>query len=160
MTIFNCLNSHEYFLRMSVTGTSLPELRNLLIFSVKTELSWFSKEMIPWLSCVCQSSSKISLFVLVLWLLVTLVSFAAVIWVVTQCSSLTSWGGNLQLVGEERYMTTLITASKETIVTSDCLPNTFEFLTHAQHKMSSRLAKSTFRFPTYLGRSKETLLAE
>ena len=37
--------------------------------------------------------------------------------------------------------------------------NTFEFLTHAQHKMSSRLAKSTFLFPTYLGTSKETLLA-
>jgi len=60
---------------MSVTETSLPELKNLLIFSVKTdmaklELSWVSKEMIRWLSCtcVCQSSSKISLlFVLVLW---------------------------------------------------------------------------------------------
>ena len=91
MTIFNCLNSHEYFLCMSVTETSLPEFRNLLIFSVKTELSWFSKETIPWSSCVCQSSSKISvLFVLVLCLLVTLVSFAAVIRVVTQCSSPTN----------------------------------------------------------------------
>ena len=35
----------------------------------------------------------------------------------------------------------------------------FEFLTQAQHEMSSRLAESTFLFPTYLGRSKETLLA-
>ena len=57
-------------------------------------------------------------------------------------------------------MTTLITAAKETIVTRDCLPNTFEFLTRAQHEMSSRLAESTFRFPTHLGKSKETLLAE
>ena len=36
-----------------------------------------------------------------------IVSFAAVIRVVTQCSSPT-------LVGEERYVTTLITAAKET----------------------------------------------
>ena len=46
------------------------------------------------------------------------------------------------------------------LVTRDCLPNIFQFLTHAQHEMSSRLAESTFLFPTYLGRSKETLLAE
>ena len=60
---------------MSVTETSLPELRNLLIFSVKTEMaiekleqSGVLKEMIPWLSCVCQISLKISLLsVLVLW---------------------------------------------------------------------------------------------
>ena len=26
MTIFNCLNSHEYFLRMSITKTILPEI--------------------------------------------------------------------------------------------------------------------------------------
>ena len=38
-----------------------------------------------------------------------------------------------------------MTATKETIVTRDCLPHTFKFLTHAQHKMSSRLAESTFR---------------
>ena len=45
------------------------------------------------------------------------------------------------------------------LVTRDWLPNTFEFLTHAQHEMSSQLAESIFLFPTYLGRSKETLLA-
>ena len=45
------------------------------------------------------------------------------------------------------------------LVTGDWLPNTFEFLTHAQHEILSRLAESTFLFPTYLGRSKETLLA-
>ena len=38
VTIFNCLNSHEYFLLMSVTETSLPELTILLIFSVKIEM--------------------------------------------------------------------------------------------------------------------------
>ena len=26
MTIFNCVNSHEYFLRMSITKTILPEI--------------------------------------------------------------------------------------------------------------------------------------
>ena len=36
----------------------------------------------------------------------------------------------------------------------------FAFLAHAQHEMPSRLAESTFLFPTYLGRSKDTLLAE
>ena len=70
--------------------------------------------MIPWLSCVCQSFSKISLlFVLVLWFLVK----------------------------------------------RDWLPNTYEFLMHAQHETSSRLAESTFLFPTYLVRSKETMPA-
>ena len=35
-----CLKgSYEYLLRMSVTETSLPELRNLFIFSVKTEMA-------------------------------------------------------------------------------------------------------------------------
>ena len=43
------------------------------------------------------------------------------------------------------------------LVTRDRLPNMFEFLKHAQHEMSSRLA---FLFLTYQGRSKETLLAE
>ena len=35
-------------------------------------------------------------------------------------------------------------------------PNTFKFLTHAQYEMCRRRAESTFLFPTYLGRSKET----
>ena len=35
-----CLkSSYEYLLRMSVTETSLQELRSLLIFSVKTEMT-------------------------------------------------------------------------------------------------------------------------
>ena len=48
------------FLRMSVTETSLPETYKLFgikneIAIYKYELSWDSKEMIAWLSCVCQS---------------------------------------------------------------------------------------------------------
>ena len=43
---------------------------------------------------------------------VSIVSFAAVIRVVTQCSSPTN------LVGEERYVTTRITAAKETKVST------------------------------------------
>ena len=40
------------------------------------------------------------------------------------------------------------------LVTRDRLPNTLEFLTHAQYEMSRRLAESSFLFATYLGRSK------
>ena len=44
------------------------------------------------------------------------------------------------------------------LVTRDWLPNTFEFLTHAQHEMPKIRAVS-FLFPTDLGRLKVTLLA-
>ena len=60
----------------------------------------------------------------------TLVSFAAVIRVVTQCSSPTKLGRSM--FGEERYVTTLITAVKETTKTFECCQSDGIVLTQGQ----------------------------